>query len=199
MVPIQIRVYADRLIIANDCIFPEDWTVEDLLKQHKSRPYNPLIANAFYRAGFIESWGRGIQKIKESCMQYNCEEPEYQVRREDFSIIFKTNENIESETKCNESGAKCNESGEKSIESGEKSIESYIELINNSDNSLSKKEKERLIIIIEKFINEENFNSSLVAAVLEVSDQIARKLLRKAEENGILKSTGKTKDKKYYF
>jgi len=32
-------------------------------KKHPSKPYNPLIANAFFRAGLIESWGRGIQKI----------------------------------------------------------------------------------------------------------------------------------------
>ena len=34
--------------IANDCVFPEDWTVENLMKPHKSRPYNPLIASTFY-------------------------------------------------------------------------------------------------------------------------------------------------------
>ena len=35
--------------------------------KHRSRPYNPLIANTFFRAGFIEAWGRGIEKIKDSC------------------------------------------------------------------------------------------------------------------------------------
>lgn len=93
LTPIQIRVYDHQLIISNDCIFPDDWTVEDLLKQHKSRPYNPLIANSFYRAGFIESWGRGIQKIHDSCAEYNCRAPEYQVKKEDFSIVFRTDKN----------------------------------------------------------------------------------------------------------
>lgn len=32
LVPIQIRVYNDKLVVSNDCIFPEDWTVEDLMK-----------------------------------------------------------------------------------------------------------------------------------------------------------------------
>lgn len=35
--------------------------------KHVSRPYNPNIANVFYLAGFIESWGRGIEKIWEAC------------------------------------------------------------------------------------------------------------------------------------
>lgn len=32
------------------------------------KPDNPLIANTFFRAGFVEAWGRGIQKIKDSCI-----------------------------------------------------------------------------------------------------------------------------------
>ena len=64
LIPIQISVYPDRLYIANDCIFPTDWTIDDLMGKHRSRPYNPLIANTFFRAGFIEAWGRGIEKSK---------------------------------------------------------------------------------------------------------------------------------------
>lgn len=86
--PIQIRVYDDELMIANDCIFPNDWTLEDLMKPHKSRPLNPLIANTFFRAGFIESWGRGIQKISDSCIEAGNKLPEYNIKSEDFTIIF---------------------------------------------------------------------------------------------------------------
>lgn len=53
LIPIQIKVYDDKMIIANDCVFPDDWTVDDLMGSHRSRPYNPLIANTFFRAGFI--------------------------------------------------------------------------------------------------------------------------------------------------
>ena len=46
-------------------VFPDktEWTVDTLLEPHDSKPYNPDIANVFYRAGFIENWGQGIQKI----------------------------------------------------------------------------------------------------------------------------------------
>ena len=67
MVPIQISVYPDRLYVANQAVLPRDLTVERLLSKHKSEPYNPLIAQVFYRAGFIESWGRGIEKIRRAC------------------------------------------------------------------------------------------------------------------------------------
>ena len=42
------------------CIFPEGWTVETLMAPHDSVPYNPDIANVFYRAGYIEHWGVDI-------------------------------------------------------------------------------------------------------------------------------------------
>ena len=32
-----------------------------------SSPYNPLLANAFFLSGYIESWGRGIEKIAQEC------------------------------------------------------------------------------------------------------------------------------------
>lgn len=90
LIPIQISVYADRIYIANDCIFPEDWTINDLMGKHRSRPYNPLIANTFFRAGFIEAWGRGIEKIKDSCKEAGNPMPEYTIKREDIMVMFKS-------------------------------------------------------------------------------------------------------------
>ncbi len=40
-------------------------TPADLLKKHSSYPRNHNIANVFYKAGFVESWGRGYKKIAE--------------------------------------------------------------------------------------------------------------------------------------
>ena len=31
-------------------------------KKHSSYPRNHNIANVFYKAGFVESWGRGFQE-----------------------------------------------------------------------------------------------------------------------------------------
>ena len=66
-IPIQIKVLPDRLYVSNVAVLPRDLTVEKLLGPHRSEPYNPLIADAFYRAGYIESWGRGIEKIRQAC------------------------------------------------------------------------------------------------------------------------------------
>jgi ATP-dependent DNA helicase RecG len=88
LIPIQISVYADKIYIGNDCVFPEDWTVDNLLGKHRSRPYNPLIANTFFRAGYIESWGRGIEKIKQSCIENGNDMAEYQVSSSEMMVVF---------------------------------------------------------------------------------------------------------------
>lgn len=62
-IPIQISVYPDRIVFWNPGSLPESWTVENLLKKHPSRAFNPAIANAFFRCGEVEAWGRGIGKI----------------------------------------------------------------------------------------------------------------------------------------
>ncbi|MDR0354612.1 MAG: hypothetical protein LBJ64_02595 [Deltaproteobacteria bacterium] len=55
------------MIIYNDGRLPDKWTIEDLFVTHRSEQHNPLIANAFFRAGMIESWVRGLEKITETC------------------------------------------------------------------------------------------------------------------------------------
>lgn len=59
-IPIQVKVSGEGLTIYNEGGLPAGWTVDKLMGQHKSLPRNPLLANAFYRAGLMESFGNGI-------------------------------------------------------------------------------------------------------------------------------------------
>ena len=85
--PIQIRVYENKLEIINGGVLPEGWTVETLLSSHRSMPYNPDIANTFFRAGEIEAWGRGIERIITACKNEGFSTPEF---RYDASGIWTT-------------------------------------------------------------------------------------------------------------
>ena len=85
--PIQIRVYENKLEIINGGVLPEGWTVETLLSSHRSMPYNPDIANTFFRAGEIEAWGRGIDRIITACKNDGFSTPEF---RYDASGIWTT-------------------------------------------------------------------------------------------------------------
>ncbi len=75
-IPIQISVYPDKLMIWNPGELPPNWTVEKLLDKHASQPFNPDVANVFFRAGMIESWGRGIERIMQACAEAGMPTPE---------------------------------------------------------------------------------------------------------------------------
>lgn len=87
--PIQIKVMEDAITISNQCILPENWTVDTLMEPHDSKPYNPDIANVFYRAGFIETWGQGIQKICNECKGLGAELPVYELIGTTLRIRFR--------------------------------------------------------------------------------------------------------------
>ncbi|MDO5563842.1 MAG: ATP-binding protein [Eubacteriales bacterium] len=87
-VPVQIRIEDDAMFVSNCSMLPFGWTAETLLGSHASKPYNPDIARVFYRAGYIESWGRGIQKIRDACKNLGSEDPEYIVHGEDIMVKF---------------------------------------------------------------------------------------------------------------
>ena len=86
--PIQIRIEEEQIIISNRCILPEGWTAETLMQPHDSIPYNPDIANVFYRAGYIETWGQGIQKICDECTALGAEVPRYEILGTGIRVYF---------------------------------------------------------------------------------------------------------------
>ena len=62
---IQMRIYDHSIELWNYGLLPKELTPADLMKKHSSYPRNQHIANVFFKAGFIESWGRGYKKIQE--------------------------------------------------------------------------------------------------------------------------------------
>jgi ATP-dependent DNA helicase RecG len=86
--PIQIRIEEEQIIISNRCILPEGWTAETLMQPHDSIPYNPDIANVFYRAGYIETWGQGIQKICDECIALGADLPKYEIVGTGLRVYF---------------------------------------------------------------------------------------------------------------
>ena len=89
LTPIQVRVYRDKLMIWNEGTLPENWTLEKLLQSHSSRPYNPDIANAFFRCGYVESWGRGVHIMAKLCQAQGLPQPFYNIDGSDFWIEFR--------------------------------------------------------------------------------------------------------------
>lgn len=87
--PIQISVYPDKIMIWNYGRLPKNWTVEDLLDKHSSQPRNPDIATAFFRSGYVESWGRGMDKMKNLCLEAKIPVPQFSCKGNDFWTVFR--------------------------------------------------------------------------------------------------------------
>ena len=87
--PIQISVYRDKLMIWNNGILKEGWTVETLKQKHPSQPFNPDIANTLFLAGMIESWGRGIEKMIMASLDHGSEEPTFSYEDAGVWVTFK--------------------------------------------------------------------------------------------------------------
>lgn len=85
---IQMRVYDDRLSIWNEGALPYDLSLEDLKKEHSSRPRNPLLANACFLGGYIDAWGRGTLKIINACKESGLPEPEIVQKNGGVSITL---------------------------------------------------------------------------------------------------------------
>jgi predicted HTH transcriptional regulator len=64
---VSVAMYDGRLEIISPGKFHFGITPAKLSRQHESKPWNPIIANVFYRAVIIEKWGSGTLNILEWC------------------------------------------------------------------------------------------------------------------------------------
>jgi ATP-dependent DNA helicase RecG len=86
---VSIAIYDDRLEITSTGALPFDLTPADLVRPHPSRPWNPLIAQVFYRRGIIESWGRGTIKMAELTEQAGLAAPEFECTAGEVWVRFR--------------------------------------------------------------------------------------------------------------
>ena len=88
--PIQISVYEDKIYIWNDGEMPPNLDSTDkLFMKHSSKPFNPKLANVFFKSGMIEAWGRGFEKIREVCALYDGPLPEYEINEAGNMVLCK--------------------------------------------------------------------------------------------------------------
>jgi ATP-dependent DNA helicase RecG len=76
-------------VIWNPGQLPDQWTQQQSLVKHPSHPFNPLLASAFFRAGYVESWGRGIEKILSECRKHNIPTPLFDTGLSGLMLTFR--------------------------------------------------------------------------------------------------------------
>ena len=85
---VSIAIFDNRLEISSTGSLPFDLAVEDLVRPHRSRPWNPIIAQTFYRRGITEQWGRGTLKMMELTSEAGLVDPEFEVNSGEVIVRF---------------------------------------------------------------------------------------------------------------
>jgi ATP-dependent DNA helicase RecG len=88
--PTQIRIYENKLFVWNDGGLPLSLSLSKLKEPHSSHPRNPILAEACFKGGYIDSWGSGVMKIMDSCKAAGLPAPEMNEKEGGFIVtLFK--------------------------------------------------------------------------------------------------------------
>ncbi len=85
----HIRIFDDRIEIWNPGELPKPLKLEDLKREHKSIPRNPLIAEQLFWIKYIEKVGSGTNDMIKFCAKWGIPEPEFKHVTGDFVVIFR--------------------------------------------------------------------------------------------------------------
>ena len=85
---IGVAVYDDRLEVTSIGPLHFGLTPKKLLKEHDPEPWNPDIANTFFRCGFSENWGRGTLEMTQLTVDAGLPRPEILDRNGFVTVRF---------------------------------------------------------------------------------------------------------------
>lgn len=165
-VPVQIRVDEDCMSISNCCVLPLGWSAQTLTEKHKSRPYNPDIAEAFFRAGLVEAWGRGIAKVQEVCRTQGYPEPEFELLGEDMTVTFHASDSAKTAITAFTSEQASDKSVQalgKSVQASDKSVQASDKSVQALGKSVQASKRERIQLEILSFCEEERSLTEIAA------------------------------------
>ena len=178
--PIQISVYEDKIYIWNDGEMPPNLdTTDKLFMKHSSKPYNPKLANVFFKSGMIEAWGRGFEKIKEACGLYDGPLPEYEINESGIMVLCKA----------------CDRYLE--LLSGKEKVDSLISDERIMSEKMSELKKEPIVKIVNYLKDNEEITTARGVEITGKSVAQVRRYLKTLCDLGIIKSTRTTKGNVY--
>ncbi len=187
-IPIQISVYDDKIYIWNDGKFPEMLSVENIYEKHSSIPYNPKVADVLFKAGMIESWGRGFDKIKEECENSNTPLPEYEISERGIMVLCKPGEKYLKLLKKYGLGTK-----EENVTDNvtDTKLKNALRISGNSKKAV------RLLGIIEMMKKDENISATEIAESLGVTARTIKRDIDYLKEMKVVKREGTAKAGKW--
>ena len=211
---IQLRVYDDKITIWNEGTLPDGMELESLKRHHISRPRNPLIADVCFKAGFIDSWGRGTLKIYNSCLEAGLPEP--QITTLDGGILVaiykKTNDQVDDQVDDHAGKMKSIAAIQKEfglisdrINLGKEKNSAFLRGIygafteeirskyGRNTEEIGKKYGRNAIDILMLFIIEPTIRTKDLVAILELGASTIEKVIAKLKEDKVVEREGSTK------
>lgn len=178
--PIQISVYEDKIYIWNDGEMPPNLDSTDkLFMKHSSKPFNPKLANVFFKSGMIEAWGRGFEKIREACELYDGPLPEYEINEAGIMVLCKA----------------CDRYLE--LIPAKKKVDSIISDERIMSGKMSELRKEPIVKIVNYLKDNEEITTAKGVEITGKSEAQVRRYLKVLCNLGIIKSTRTTKGNVY--
>ncbi len=185
--PVQISVYDDKLMIWNSGTLPPEWDVEKLMTKHASEPYNPDVANAFFRAGLIESWGRGIERILAACHEAGTPEPLIRIEGSGLWVEFPFPVYEETEASTTQENRKT------TLEKLETTLETINTTLETQKTNLQIAQEATKDKIIEIIRGNPNVTRQEIADAVGVTLEGVKYHLRKLRSSGVIRHVGPTK------
>lgn len=178
--PIQISVYEDKIYIWNDGEMPPNLDSTDkLFMKHSSKPFNPKLANVFFKSGMIEAWGRGFEKIREACALYDGPLPEYEINEAGIMVLCKA----------------CDRYLE--LIPAKKKVDSIISDERIMSGKMSELRKEPIVKIVNYLKDNEEITTAKGVEITGKQEAQVRRYLKVLCNLGIIKSTRTTKGNVY--
>ena len=177
----QMSIYDDHIRLWNEGVLPEDYTVETLMSKHTSKPRNPKMAQVFYRAGFIEAWGRGYEKIFKAFDKADLKRPEFTVEQGGVTSIIYREIFMSVRGDKHPNHIHISHDSQKTTQEGsEKSSE-------KSSEKGSEKNRDR---IVREMKENPSVTIHELATMLSISDRAVSKHIKKLQEEGIVVRVG---------
>jgi ATP-dependent DNA helicase RecG len=166
---VHVRWEGQELVISNPGGFVEGVTLENLLVV-EPRPRNPLLADAIKRIGLAERTGRGVDLIYEGMLRYGRPAPDYAYSNATTVAVH--------------------------LASTAADIP-FLQMILQEEQRLGTRIPLASLILLARLREERRLDVTRAAAAIQKNEAVARGVLERLVESGLVEAHGATKGRSY--
>ncbi|MBE0504347.1 MAG: ATP-dependent DNA helicase [Desulfuromonadales bacterium] len=187
---IKVGVYDDIVNIVSPGGFPNTLTAE-ALTEGRSEIRNRVVARVFKELGYIEQWGSGIQRIKKTCTDHGLAEPRIR-EKGDFVDVEFYRPVADSIGLPADSDRICPIAPEY-VRLADEITSDSIGRVSDSIGRVSEKQRR----ILEYMQEQQTITSKTVESLVAVKEAMARRILKKMNEKGLIVRKGQGRSTYY--